>query len=65
MLIVSEAQVEMEPEIDIGDLGKPDALNYFWSLNSFSKYLLSRTIEGDNIAILDVPALHMDKNDSL
>ena len=65
MLIIPGAQVEMEPEIDIGDLGKPDALDYFQSLNSFSKYWFSRTIEGDNITILDVPALHMDKRDTL
>ena len=61
MLIIPGAQVEMEPEIDIGDLGKPDALDCFQKLNSFSKYWFSRTIEGDNITILDVPALHMDK----
>ena len=29
MLIVPGAQVETEPEIDIGDLGEPDALDFF------------------------------------
>ena len=44
ILIVPGLQVEMEPEIDIGDLGKPDAFNYFRGLDSFSKYWFSRTI---------------------
>ena len=46
MLIIPGAQVEMEPEIDIGDLGKPDALDYFQSLNSFSKYWLVGQLKG-------------------